>query len=388
MDSPRFRPVFRLGLLLNPLAGVGGPAAHKGSDAAAIQAAAAQGELALTAPARARTFLQALKPISDQFELLTVPGAMGETVCHELGYTCKLIDYTPANPSSYRDTEQAAAALTVAAVDLLVFVGGDGTARDVCRVTGTRQLVLGVPAGVKMHSGVYAVNPQSAAEVVKQMLAGELIGVSEAEVRDIDEEAFRRGLVKSRYFGVMQVPDEVRYLQQVKQGGQEVEELVLADIAADIEESLDDETLYIFGPGSTTHQVLQNLRWPSTLLGIDVFKGGQQLKADVSAEDLQDCLCNHTGSLALYITAIGGQGHIIGRGNQPLTPDLLRRIGRENLHVVATKTKLKNLQGRPLLMDSGDSQLDESWSGYIPVLTGYHDAVLYRLDCDARVVEA
>jgi predicted polyphosphate/ATP-dependent NAD kinase len=371
--------IFRLGLILNPFAGVGGPAAHKGSDATAIQAAATQGQLALTAPARARTFLQALQGISAQFELLTIPGAMGEAICRELGYSCTLIDYVPASPSSGLDTERAAAILAATGVDLLVIIGGDGTARDVCRVLGESQLVLGVPAGVKMHSGVYAVNPQSAAEVVRQLVAGELVSVNEAEVRDIDEDAFRRGQVKSRYFGSMQVPDEVRFVQQVKQGGQEVESLVLADMAAHIEESFDDNTLYIFGPGSTTHQILQNLKWPSTLLGFDLFKGGQQLVDDASAADLIRCVRGHSGPVALYITAIGGQGHILGRGNQQLTPELLRQIGRENLQVVATKTKLKNLQGRPLLMDSGDPQLDTDWSGYIRVLTGYHDAVLYPL---------
>lgn len=372
--------LFRLGLIVNPFAGVGGPAAWKGSDASAVQQAASQGSLKLTAPARADTFLKALKPVWPRLEVLTVPGAMGEEACRavQLGY--QLIDYTPANPSRYQDTEQAVSRLVAARVDLLVFIGGDGTARDVCRVVGENQVALGVPAGVKMHSGVYAVNPQAAAEVVKQMVAGELVSVDEREVRDIDEAAFRQGIVKSCYFGAMQVPDAVRYVQQVKQGGREVEALVLEDIAADMAESLDEETLYIFGPGSTTHEVLQSLQWPSTLLGIDVFRQGQRLKADASADDLQALMAAHEGPVALFVTAIGGQGHIVGRGNQQLTPALLHRIGRDNVQVLATKTKLQNLQGRPLLMDSGDSELDEAWSGYIRVLTGYHDAVLYPVE--------
>ncbi len=371
--------IFRLGLILNPFAGVGGPTAYKGSDAGTIQAAAARGELALTAPARAQTFLRGLHGIHERLELLTVSGAMGEAVCREFGYSCTVIDYVPANPSSGGDTEAAAARLAAAGVDLLVIVGGDGTARDVCRVLGERQLVLGVPAGVKMHSGVYAVNPQSAAEVVRQMVTGELVSVNEAEVRDIDEKAFRQGQVRSRYFGSMQVPDEVRFVQQVKQGGREVESLVMVDLAAHIEESLDGDTLYIFGPGSTTQQVLQNLQWPSTLLGFDVFRNRERLVADASAADLTRCISEHAGPIALYITAIGGQGHVLGRGNQQLTPELLRRIGRDNLHIIATKTKLKNLQGRPLLMDSGDPALDAEWSGYIRVFTGYRDTVLYPL---------
>jgi predicted polyphosphate/ATP-dependent NAD kinase len=373
------RPCFGLGLLINPYAGVGGPAAQKGSDSAAVQSAASQGQLALTAPKRAATFLKALAAQEQNFELATVAGAMGEDACRALGLDYTLVEHAPASPSDYRDTEEAAAQLAACGIDLLVFVGGDGTARDVCRVLGESQLVLGVPAGVKMHSGVYAVNPQAAAEVVKQMIAGELVNVDEREVRDIDEEAFRQGTVKSRFFGVMQVPDEVRYVQQVKQGGQEVEELVLADIAADFAERLEDDTLYIFGPGSTTHNVLKNLQWPSTLLGVDVFRDEQVLKNDASADDLQVILAEHDGPVALYITAIGGQGHILGRGNQQLSPAVLRRVGRDNIHVLATKTKLKNLAGRPLLIDTGDPELDEGWQGYIKVITGYRDTVLYRL---------
>lgn len=373
------RDRFRLGLIVNPFAGIGGPAAQKGSDALVLQEAVSQGQYALTAPERAATFLQGLASHGSQIDVVTVAGAMGQDVCTNVGISCELVNFVPNTPSSYRDTEQAASHLQEAGVDLLVFVGGDGTARDVCRVIGNGQVALGVPAGVKMHSGVYAVNPQAAAEVVRQLVAGELVSVDEREVRDIDEDAFRQGIVRSRYFGSMRVPDEVRYVQQVKQGGQEVEEFVLADIAADIAESLDGDTLYIFGPGSTTHQVLQNLHWPSTLLGVDIFWHEQLLKADASAQDLEQALAEHDGPVALYITAIGGQGHILGRGNQQLSPKVLRRIGRDNVHVIATKTKLKNLQGRPLLMDSGDAQLDETWSGYVPVLTGYHDAVLYPL---------
>lgn len=368
----------RLGLIINPFAGVGGPVAQKGSDNQAIQSAAAQGNLPLTAPSRAKTFLQALTSLDSRLEIVTVAGAMGQQTVEGI-FPYHLIDYVPAEPSSYRDTEQAALEIRAAGVDLLVFVGGDGTARDVCRAVGASQLALGVPAGVKMHSGVYAINPQAAAEVVKQLLSGHLVSIAEQEVRDIDEDAFRRGLVKSRYFGSMRVPDELHYVQQVKQGGQEVEELVLADIAADIAESLDEETLTIFGPGSTTATILQNLEWPSTLLGVDIFVGGQLLKADAAAADIEGAVAAHSGPVSLYVTAIGGQGHILGRGNQQLTAALLRRIGRENLQVIATKTKLENLQGRPLLMDSGDAELDREWSGYIPVLTGYHDRVVYRL---------
>ncbi len=386
--SVQAKPALRLGLIVNPLAGIGGPAAQKGSDGSELQAAAAAGQYALTSPSRARTFLQLLQPFAHQFELWTVPGAMGERVAREASLNVNLIDYVPGQPTNGHDTERAAGLLAKAGMDLIVFVGGDGTARDVCRALDERQLVLGVPAGVKMHSSVYAVNPQAAAEVVQQILAGELVSVNEGEVRDIDEEAFRAGLVKSRWFGTLQVPDEARYIQQVKQGGVEVEALVLDDIAADIAEWMTDDLLTIFGPGSTTQQVLQNLGRPSTLLGIDLFLGDRLLKPDATANDIEESLNNHNGPVALFITAIGGQGHIIGRGNQQLTAEVLQRIGRDNLHVIATRTKLKNLQNRPLLMDSGDPVLDKAWGGYISVLTGYHDRVLYPIGLDRPAADS
>lgn len=372
---------FRLGLMVNPYAGVGGPAANKGSDDLRIQAMARAGELPLTSATRARAFLTALRVPEDcEFTLVTVPGPMGGDLAADLGLTVELTGFRPAEQTTALDTQNATLALTARKVDLLVFVGGDGTARDVCTVIPPHQPVLGVPAGVKMHSGVYAINPQMAAELVSLLLRGELVNLAQREVRDIDEDAFRRGVVKSRHFGDMLTPEEGRFVQHVKQGGLEVEELVLLDIAEQVMEELTEDTLLIVGPGSTTLQVLRNWNFSGgTLLGVDVIRGAVMLAQDVDSKTLAAHLRDHLGPVMLMVTAIGGQGHIIGRGNQQLTPEILRRIGRDNLRIIATKTKLKTLQGRPLCMDSGDAELDNEWQGYIPVVTGYADTVLYPL---------
>lgn len=371
---------FRLGLLVNPYAGVGGPAANKGSDDERIQTMARAGELPLTAPGRARSFLESLVvPERCALTLVTVRGPMGEGVIPAGDWNVELVGFQPAAQTSAIDTQNAVQALMARRVDLLVFAGGDGTARDVCTVVPSHQPVLGVPAGVKMHSGVYAINPQSAAELVSLLLSGELVNLAAAEVRDIDEEAFRLGKVKSRHFGEMLIPAEGRFVQHVKQGGLEVEELVLLDIAAQMREELTDDTLLIAGPGSTTLEVLRDLGVAGTLLGVDLVLGKELLVKDVDAETLVVHLREHQGPAVLMVTAIGGQGHIIGRGNQQLTPEVLRRVGRDQLRVIATKTKLKTLAGRPLCIDSGDPQLDREWQGYIPVITGYTDTVLYPL---------
>lgn len=371
---------FRLGLLINPYAGVGGPAANKGSDDTRIQAMARAGELPLTAAGRAQSFFEHLKVPEDcTLTLVTVPGSMGDEVLSPGRWTVELTGFRPAEYTTAVDTQNATQALTARQLDLLVFVGGDGTARDICSVVPPHQPVLGVPAGVKMHSGVYAINPQAAAELVSLLLRGELVNLAQHEVRDIDEEAFRQGKVKSRRFGEMLTPGEGRFVQHVKQGGLEVEELVLLDIAAQLAEELTDDTLLIAGPGSTTFHILENWRLEGTLLGVDVLLGKTLLARDVDSTALDGYLHDHRGPVRLMVTAIGGQGHIMGRGNQQLTPAILRRIGRDNLWVVATKTKLKTLAGRPLVMDSGDADLDRAWQGYIPVITGFADAVLYPL---------
>lgn len=376
------RRVFRLGLVVNPYAGVGGPAAFKGSDDTAIQLAASAGELTLTAPQRAATFLRALqsdKPASCELTVVTAAGVMGADICTDLALPWES-QYQPADgPTTQKDTKAAVSAIVGAGVDLLVFVGGDGTARDVCSVIGTSHVALGVPAGVKMHSGVYAINPQMAASVVVELMTAELVNVDEREVRDIDEQAFRQGVVKSRFFGDMLVPQAGQFIQQVKQGGFEVEELVLVDIAEHLKHHAEDHTLFVMGPGSTTLNIQKQWGLAGTLLGVDLVCDEQLRDTDVDAATLAARVAEHDGPVLLVVTAIGGQGHVIGRGNQQLSASLLRQLGRENLRIVATRTKLKSFKQRPLVIDSGDPDLDRAWQGYVPVITGFNDVVFYPL---------
>lgn len=380
---------FRLGLLVNPFAGIGGPAGLKGSDDPRIQARALRGELPMAAGARARIFWQTLIPQIPKdlaTTVVTVPGPMGSEAvqsvmepAHGNSLQIELADYQPDYPSSAEDTRAAARAIVACQVDLLIFVGGDGTARDLCAELGESQPVLGVPAGVKMHSAVYAINPQSAAQVVAQLMAGQWINLLAREVRDIDEQAFQRGVVKSQHYGYMVVPEADNLVQQVKQGGRTPEELVLMDIADHLQERLQPHTLVIMGPGSTTWHISQRWGIETTLLGVDVICDEQLVGSDIGAAELLEMVSGHSGPVVLVITAIGGQGHILGRGNQQISAQLLRLLGRSALQVVATRSKLATLEGRPLVMDTGDVTLDQDWQGYIPVICGYHDVLLYPL---------
>ena len=236
--------------------------------------------------------------------------------------------------------------------------------------------VLGVPAGVKIHSGVYGITPHASGMVVKMLLDGELVSLMSADVMDIDEVAFRKGTGRAKRYGEMLVPAEPRYIQAVKMGGIEIDELVLSDIAAEVIENMEDE-LYIIGSGSTVAAMMNELQLENTLLGVDLVQDSQVIGTDLGARQLLDMTKDQP--VKLVITLIGGQGHILGRGNQQLSSELIKRVGKDNIIILATKTKLKALEGRPLIVDSGDPELDKDLCGYYRVITGYHDYVMYRV---------
>lgn len=365
---------FRLGLIINPLAGLGGSVALKGSDGVAAEALARGAEP--KAPLRAAQALQALAPFACNVALYTAAGELGERVANELGFTPQVLYHAEADTTSAVDTQAAVKAFSCVGLDLLLFVGGDGTARDVFSVVDESQVVLGVPAGVKIHSGVYAITPHAAGKVLELLMNGELVSMMDADVMDIDETAFRAGTVKARRFGEMRVPAEPRYIQAVKMGGREVDELVLADIAAEVIDNMQDE-LFIMGSGSTVAAIMEELGLPNSLLGVDLVQDRQLVASDLTANELLEKSKNQPTKLV--ITLIGGQGHILGRGNQQLSPALIRQIGKENIIIVATKTKLKALEGRPLIVDSGDPELDAELCGYYRIVTGYRDYVMYRV---------
>ncbi|WP_428036382.1 ATP-NAD kinase family protein [Amphritea sp.] len=367
--------MFRLGLIVNPLAGVGGSVGLKGSDgeATAIKALA----LGAEPKANLRT-QQALQPLLGlNIELITYPGEMGEESARIAGFQPQVIGRITPGHTCAEDTERAAREMAEQGVDLILFAGGDGTARNICHAIGDSTPVLGIPAGVKIHSGVYAVTPKAAGEVVAMLVRGELVTLADQEVRDIDEEAFRAGRVRAKCYGELLVPEEGRFLQHVKNGGREVEELVLDDIAADFAENMQDNVRYIMGSGSTVQAIMDHLGLENTLLGVDLIENGQLIGSDLTAQQLLEM--TEGIDTRLVITVIGGQGHIIGRGNQQLSVELLKRLGRENMIVVATKSKIKQLEGRPLIVDSGDAALNHQLSGLIRIVTGYRDAILYRV---------
>jgi predicted polyphosphate/ATP-dependent NAD kinase len=379
---------FKLGFIINPIAGIGGSVALKGSDGVAMQALALGAKP--KANARAKLALELLVPYQKSISIVTASDQMGEHCAQQLGFDVNVVYKSVEEQTCSDDTERAVNALLAANVDVILFAGGDGTARNIANIIAADENihvpVLGIPAGCKIHSGVYAITPKAAGRVIEMMVTKELVTLTTGDVMDIDESLFRDGIVKAKRYSEMQIPSELRYVQAVKSGGKESDELVLQDIAANIIEDMadHDETQFIFGSGSTTAFLMAELDLDNTLLGVDIVRQKALLKSDAAESTILSSIKEHTGLTKLVITLIGGQGHIFGRGNQQLSPRVIRTIiaqegGKNNIIIIATKAKLSALANRPLISDTGDNALDHILSGFMPVTTGYKDQVLYQV---------
>jgi len=380
---------FKLGFIINPIAGIGGSVALKGSDGMAMHALALGAEP--KANARAKLALEVLLPYKNDIVIYTASGQMGEQCARDLGFTVEILYHAKHEQTQSDDSQLAAQALLTCGVDIILFAGGDGTARDIANVVANEDdyqqvPVLGIPAGCKLHSGVYAITPKAAGRIIELMVTKELVTLTTGDVMDIDESLFRQGIVKAKRYSEMQIPSELRYVQAVKSGGKESDEFVLQDIAANIIEEMNDhdDRQFIIGSGSTTAFLMAELTLDNTLLGVDIVSEQSLVSSDVTEAELYKSITEYQGISKLVITLIGGQGHVFGRGNQQLSPRVIRTIlaqpgHRENIIIIATKAKLTALDNKPLISDTGDSELDQQLAGFMPIVTGYKDQVLYPL---------
>jgi len=368
----------KLGVIVNPIAGLGGRVGLKGTDGDEIVRMARKLGAEPEAPRRAIEALKVISKIKDSIEVLTYPNEMGEDECQEAGLNPKVIGAIHSGATTPEDTKRAAQEMVGEGVDLLLFAGGDGTARNIYDAIRHKVPALGIPAGVKIHSAVYAVTPRSAGHVVVMFLEGGLTKNRVAEVMDIDEDAFRNGLVAAKLHGTLRVPEENRHIQSPKSGGIHSEKETLQGIAASVIDSMDDTDCYfIIGSGTTTRLIMINLGLKNTLLGVDVVYNKRLVANDVTDKQLLNFIKGRRAKIV--VTVIGGQGHVFGRGNQQISPQVIREVGQENIIVVATKEKLASLRGRPLLVDTGDETLNRELSGYMRVTTGYLDYIVYKV---------
>ena len=397
----------KIGFLVNPLAGIGGTVALKGSDGSDIVEQALSRGAIPQAGARALAALQEVRAddLPPGISIVTAGGEMGESVLSDvepenLGLPCVVV-YTSSKQSlsgeqsqtTAEDTRSAVTEFIRQGVDFIVFAGGDGTARDILDVISSETEktlpVLGIPAGVKIHSAVYAVSPKHAGELLNLILCGQPMSLVEAKVMDLDEQAFREGRVNAKCYGYLSVPVDDTRMQLIKQGGLNHHEIAVQDIAEEVVESMEDDVYYLIGSGSTTQQIMDQLSLDNTLLGVDIVCNGQLMASDVDEQTILQIIADHPARI--IVTVIGGQGHIFGRGNQQLSARVIRRVinssddavngagQKENIIIVATNEKLRSLDKRPMIADTGDSRLDKQLAGLYHVITGYQQKTLYRL---------
>ena len=315
-----------------------------------------------------------------QIRWLTCSGAMGADSLAAAGFgNARVVHEAPAETGA-GDTREAARAFVENGAELILFCGGDGTARDICGVVGDGVPLLGIPAGVKMYSGVFAVTPARTAEVLVGFLNGRFT-LSTVDVLDLDEEKYRDGEWAVRLYHSAVTPYEPDLTQQAKMlidavGDAEVKTEIADYVVEILAEHPDD--MVLLGPGSTVATVAERLGVDNTLLGIDAYAGGRLVGRDLNERQILALFERHA-ECRLLVSPIGAQGFILGRGNLQLSPSVMRRIGRDNLLVIATPAKLARTGC--LRVDTGDAKLDAEivGDGFLPVITGSHRRRLVRL---------
>ena len=363
----------KIGFIVNPVAGMGGAVGLKGTDGEeTLKKAIALGAKPI-APVRAKVFLSHLKKTHCEVCILAAAGKMGELEARKTGFTCIPIGQAKEKTSPF-DTRRSAEIMVKEGANLIVFCGGDGTARDVMDAVDLKIPVLGVPTGVKMHSAVFALNPEAAARIVARFLTDGL-PLKEAEVMDVDEEAFRQGYLSARLYGYMLVPYEAEYLQNVKMPSSRSENELKNQAAIGvfvIEKILQPNVIYILGPGTTTRTIADLLNQKKTLLGVDLLLNKKIIANDVNEKEILVYIKNKEAKI--IVTPIGGQGFIFGRGNQQISPRVIRKVGIENIIVISTKSKLRDIHF--LRVDTGDSEIDRKLKERgIEVIVDYNQTV-------------
>ena len=343
-----------LGLLVNPVAGMGGSVGLRGTDGDAAGRARALGAVPL-AGARTARALRRLARAAPDLQVLAAAGEMGADLARVHGWQVEEVGRTGTGPTGPEDTRAAAGAMRERGVALLLFAGGDGTARDVLAAVGTDVPVLGVPTGVKMHSGVFATTPEGAGDVAARYLADSSLPLRDVEVVDADEQARREDRLETRLYGVARVPFLRERLQRGKASPVRQDEAALDAACAAVAAEMAPGRTYVLGPGTTTRRVLDALGLQGSLTGVDAVRDRRLVGSDLSEQQLLDLLADGRPA-TLVLGVIGGQGFLLGRGNQQISRRVLERVG-DDVVVVASAEKLALLDP-PVLHVDVDLDLD------------------------------
>ncbi len=367
----------KVGFLVNPIAGMGGAVGLKGTDGKkTLQEAIRKGAKSVS-PERGLRYLEEVQRRVKDIEFLIAPGKMGENIADQLKLEHELVGRIGRTTRS-EDSVRISRLMKRRRVDLIVFCGGDGTARDVLKGVGQDTPALGVPAGVKIYSSAFAIDPAAAAESTVAFLQGQ-IPKRLGEVVDVDEAAFRENRLSVKLFGHITTPDSGPLMQASKSATGSSEDTELDAIAEFFQENIDPACIYILGPGSTLERIAKRLGVKKTLLGVDAVKGNRTVLGRDMDEKALLTLAGE-GHVKIIISPIGGQGFLFGRGNQQITPDVIRKVGIENITVVGSRNKIEALHPRRLLTDSGDGEIDRQLRGYLRVITGYREEMVVKVE--------
>lgn len=367
----------KIGLVVNPIAGMGGKVGLKGTDGRAIvERAIALGAKA-EAASKASLSLKILADLKEDFSIYGASGEMGEVSAKLAGLELEVV-YTPSVETGAEDTKALCQALTARGVDLILFAGGDGTARNIYESIGLNLPVVGIPAGCKIHSPVFGLSPENAGKLVKEWIEDFPLELVKKEVIDIEEEAFRHDQIHTQVYGYLKVPNDTRYLQNLKSSTPQSDRQAQLSAALRLIDEMEEDVLYIIGSGTTPAAVMEELNLPYTLLGVDLIKNKKLVAKDVNEAAILNAMADQKSKLIL--TPMGGQGYIIGRGNQQLSSQVLDQLTKEQVTIMATPGKLAGLQGQPLLIYSGDEMVDHRFEGYYRVIVGYDRYVLKKVE--------
>jgi predicted polyphosphate/ATP-dependent NAD kinase len=375
---------FTLGLIVNPISGMGGSVGLKGTDGKKILQKAIDLGAKPNALNRTKELLEELEPIKSKLVFYTCPDYMGENVVKELNFEYKLVNHPifKKNLSKYETTAEhtkiAAEILKNSdQIDLILFVGGDGTARDIADVIGTEKPSLGIPGGVKIYSSVFSINPKIAASIIMQYLWEEA-ALKESEVLDINEEQYRKGKLVSKLYGYLLTPFNPDFTQPSKMGTPDSDLNNQERIAKKVIELLQKDVYYLLGPGTTIKAISDELNLNKTILGIDLLINHQITEYDLNEEQILSLLNDR--KMFIIVSPIGRQGFIFGRGNLQFTPRVLKAIGYKNIIIISTKFKIQNIPKQILRLDTRDPHLDEEMRGLYKVIVDYDDIRICKVE--------
>ncbi|MFO7796051.1 MAG: ATP-NAD kinase family protein [Promethearchaeati archaeon] len=363
----------KLGLIVNPIAGMGGAVGLKGTDGDIIEEAIKLGAEPVT-PHRVDTFLSEIKDKNNIY-FYVAPEKMGESYIKKKNLDYEVVGEISIDTDS-SDTKQIAKQMLELGIDLLIFCGGDGTARDIYDAIDLQIPVIAIPAGVKMFSSVFAVSPTAASKLLESYMKG--TDLIEKEVLDIDEVAYREDKMQSKLYGYLKVPKAQNLIQAGKKSSRTEKSIkkIKKEIANYVIDTMLEDCIYFLGPGTTVKNILKTLDLPYILLGIDAVCNKELVAKDVNEKKILELIPDFKIA-KIIVSPIGGQGFIFGRGSKQFTPDVLRKIGKENIMVVSTEDKLKDLDC--LRVDTGDKDVDEMLKGFIKAIIGYNKRELIEI---------